>query len=71
MRDTLPYRVQCRSIFPFFETIAAFDCEFAALVYATECKAANGRNDYRVTTRGKVHTCENAVAIAARASRNP
>ncbi len=58
MAAKLPYKVECKSSYPFFETIAAFDCESPALAYAADCAAtAKNRNlsfEYRVTKRGKV-----------------
>lgn len=46
----LPYRVECRSSYPFFETTAAFDCEAPAVGYASQCALANAdtRYEYRV-----------------------
>jgi hypothetical protein len=44
----LPYKVQCKSTRQFYELIAAFDCEVAAIRYAGECALANVTNSYRV-----------------------
>ena len=37
MRRNLPYAVECDRGNRWFETIAAFDCESAAVRYATSC----------------------------------
>ena len=52
-RGSLPYKVECKSTFVFFETIAAFDCEPAAVGYMHDCAASNPQNSYRVT-KGKI-----------------
>jgi hypothetical protein len=44
----LPYKVECQSSYPFYEVIAAFDCESAAVNYARECAADNPTYNYRV-----------------------
>lgn len=44
----LPYRVECKSSYPFYELIAAFDCENAAVGYAGECALTNLKYSYRV-----------------------
>ena len=44
----LPYRVECKSLFPFFELIAAFDHERAAFAYASQCAANNLKFEYQV-----------------------
>lgn len=44
----LPYKVECKSTYAFYELIAAFDCDKAAEAYAVQCAAANPRYDYRV-----------------------
>lgn len=49
----LPYKVECKSSLPFFELIAAFDCEQAAKAYAEECERVNRRFQYRVTKGSK------------------
>ena len=55
MRNSTPYKVECKSSYPFFETIAAFNLESAAQRYAKECADAVGPLfEYRVTYRGKV-----------------
>jgi hypothetical protein len=46
--STLPYKVECKSIYPFFEVIAAFNVESAAESYALECYAINSEYTYRV-----------------------
>lgn len=49
-KNETPYRVECRPAAQhFFEVIAAFNCESAALAYATECQVTNEPYDYRVT----------------------
>jgi hypothetical protein len=53
-RVSLPFKVECKSTYPFYETIAAFDCEPAARAYAHNCAEANEAFTYRVTKRGKV-----------------
>lgn len=59
-RNQLPYGVECRSLYVFFEKIAAFDCVEAAASYAEQCRTANPQTGfdprpvYRVTKNGKV-----------------
>lgn len=51
----LPYKVECKSDRPYFELIAAFDCEPPAIAYAKECADTSPRSfnrTYRVK-RGK------------------
>ena len=48
MATKLPYRVDCKSTYPFFEPIAAFNCEPAAQGYARDCSATNPDLKYRV-----------------------
>ncbi len=55
MRNQLPYSVECKSSYPFFERIAAFDIAHAARAYADECATTNPQFEYRVMYRGKVH----------------
>lgn len=50
----LPYRVECKSSYPFFEVIAAFDCEGPARGYARDCAATNPKFEYRVKKGTKV-----------------
>lgn len=50
MCNELPHTVECKSIYPFFERIAAFDVLQAAENYAKECAAANRKYEYRVKT---------------------
>lgn len=47
----LPFKVECKSSYPFFELIAAFDCESAARAYAKDCAAANPKYAYKVLHR--------------------
>lgn len=54
MASKLPYVLECKSTYPFFETIAAFDCEPPAKKYAAACAEANPQNTYRVVNREKV-----------------
>ena len=42
----LPYKVECKSTYPFFELIAAFNVEQAAVGYAGECALANADTAY-------------------------
>jgi hypothetical protein len=50
----LPYRVECKAApRPYYELIAAFDCQQAAEAYAGECALANMALDYRVK-KGKL-----------------
>jgi hypothetical protein len=53
MTKKLPYVVECKSMYPFFETIAAFNVDIAASSYARECKLANPSFEYRVMKNGK------------------
>lgn len=46
-RSNLPYVVECKSTYVFFEVIAAFDCDRAAKVYADVCADTNKTNTYR------------------------
>lgn len=45
-RNSLPYKVECKSSYPFFELIAAFNVETAATAYAGECALANANTNY-------------------------
>lgn len=47
-RNSLPYKVECKSSYPFFELIAAFNVEAAAVAYAGECVASNPKFSYTV-----------------------
>lgn len=53
-RNSLPYKVECKSFYPFYELIAAFDCESAAVNYMADCKRANPGNAYRILKGKKV-----------------
>lgn len=46
--DDLAHVVRCATPGRFYETIAAFNVERAALNYARECKDSNPQNDYKV-----------------------
>lgn len=50
-RNPLPYVVECKSSYPFFEPIAAFNVESVAQSYAAECAAVNPQFVYRVVKR--------------------
>jgi hypothetical protein len=58
----LPYSVYCKSTYLFFERIAAFDCEAAALGYARECAVASPAYEYRVVHGKKVTAVAAQVA---------
>jgi hypothetical protein len=51
----LPYKVECKSMFAFYEVIAAFDCEPAAKRYVEACeegaRATNSTYLYRVVKK--------------------
>jgi hypothetical protein len=53
-KPKLTYIVQCKSLYPFFETIAAFDCDRAAFAYASMCADGNSKFDYQVVKGRKV-----------------
>lgn len=48
-RNSLPYKVECKSSYPFYELIAAFNVECAAFQYAADCQQTNPHFAYRVT----------------------
>lgn len=54
----LPYVVECKSTYPFWEAIAAFNVDSVAKRYAADCAAGAKAQDlpyeYRVKYRGKV-----------------
>lgn len=54
MRNQLPYVVECKSSYPFFEAIAAFNVESVALAYAFDCAKTNPFFKYRVVKNKKV-----------------
>jgi hypothetical protein len=54
MTNILPWRIECRSTYPFFEPIAAFNSEKVAIAYAASCRAANPTYAYRVVKAGKI-----------------
>lgn len=70
MRAKLPYAVECKSLYPFFETIAAFDCQVAAYRYAARCAEASPANDYRVmkgrTVLVNPNSCRPGLKITAK-----
>lgn len=49
----LQWKVECKFTH-FYEVIAAFDCDTAALNYAAECAKAHPLVEYRVTKRRNV-----------------
>lgn len=49
----LPYRVECKSTYVFFELIAAFNIQSAAESYAEGCAADRPKFTYRVK-KGKL-----------------
>ena len=57
MASKLPYKVECKSTYPFYELIAAFDCEHAARAYADECYDANPKYSYHVVKAKKLLAC--------------
>lgn len=56
--NPIPFQVECKSTYPFFETIAAFDHIKVAYRYAQDCLQTNPRFEYRLrdlTRDGKVY----------------
>jgi hypothetical protein len=49
MRE-LTHIVECKSSLPFYEVIAAFNCESVARDYARECARVNRQFAYRVVS---------------------
>lgn len=49
LATTLPFVVECKSTYPFFETIAAFNVRQAADAYVRECGQTNPGYTYRVS----------------------
>lgn len=49
----LPYKVECRSTLPYFETIAAFDCYSAAIDYVETCAKAHPSWQYAMKKNNK------------------
>lgn len=47
-RHPLPYVVECKSSYPFWEPIAAFNVDQVAERYAADCKCTNPQFQYRV-----------------------
>lgn len=47
-KTALPFQIECKSLFPFFEPIAAFDHIKVAYRYAQECKQTNPNFEYRL-----------------------
>lgn len=55
----LPYTVECKSTYPFFEAIAAFNVGPIAIAYAKECREGKPSSfEYRVMYRGKPFSAE-------------
>ena len=52
MRNVLSFVVECKSSYPFFEKIAAFNVDSIAIDYAQDCAKTNPTFKYRVT-KGK------------------
>lgn len=53
-RDSLPFAVYCKSTYPFFERIAAFNVDSAAGHYALECARCHPEFSYEVRKGRKV-----------------
>jgi hypothetical protein len=53
LRYALHYVVQCKSLYVFYEDIAAFNVESIAVEYASECGKANPQWQYRVIDRSR------------------
>lgn len=51
-RNRLSFSVWCRSTYPFFEKIAAFNVQQAANAYAQECSQTNPTFVYKVRNAG-------------------
>lgn len=52
--DELLYVVECKSFLAFFEPIAAFNLEQAAVNYASKCKeSCNPKFQYRVVNKSR------------------
>jgi hypothetical protein len=47
-KSKLPFQVECKSIFAFFEPIAAFDHIKVAHRYAQDCLQTNPKFEYRL-----------------------
>jgi hypothetical protein len=50
-QSQLPYVVECKSLYAFFEPIAAFNHDKIAINYAVDCHIANPQYQYRVVKR--------------------
>ncbi len=48
LSEQVPFTVECKSTYPFFEVIAAFNSEVVARRYAADCQEANPKYEYRV-----------------------
>jgi len=47
-KPKLPFQIECKSTYPFFEPIAAFDRIKVAYRYAQDCLQANPRYEYQL-----------------------
>lgn len=47
-KHPLPFQVECKSSYPFFELIAAFDHIKVAYRYAQDCLQVNPKFEYRL-----------------------
>lgn len=66
MAKALPFIVECRSFYTFFEPIAAFNVESAALAYAFECQEGSPSFKYRVRKGSRIlGSNEHGVRAAA------
>jgi len=54
MATKLPYVVECRSTYVFFEPIAAFNVDSVAIAYAKDCAKTNPMCTYKVVKNKKV-----------------
>ncbi len=48
LSEQVPFTVECKSTYVFFEVIAAFNAEVVARRYAEDCQSANPKFEYRV-----------------------
>lgn len=48
LAEQVPFTVECKSIYVFFEVVAAFNSEVVARRYAEDCQRANPKYEYRV-----------------------
>ena len=51
----LPYVIECKPVSrPYFDSIAAFDCQQPAVMYMLDCSLANPKSTYRVLKNKKL-----------------